>query len=225
MPGAGKTYYAVRKMLKAMKRGHKKYFFSNVPIYHKKYGWSLCWKPEYAKQQIVDAEILIDEAYRDYNSRNSTKKKGDEVFTKDEHTFFATNRHLNNDIWLIAHNPARIDVAIREITEEFLMMHCHKIPILDIPLWFSCDVYLDEQSIALRYTSRTAKYCTERFRFSRAIAKVYDTHFYRPPEIPEVHFDTWGEVLGLEAPGIPLSPENISQEIDMDETIEEDLLE
>lgn len=198
VPGAGKTYYTVRKMLQAMKKKRKKLYFSNFPIYHKKYGWSYVWLPEYSKQTIVDAEIIIDEAYRNLNSREFQK------FTKDEHTFFATCRHLNNDIWIIAHNPARIDVVIREITEEFILMHCHKIPILGWPIWFSADVYLDEQALAQRYTAKNAKYCVERFFFSKRVAKAYDTHFFRPNDIPEFKYESWGEKLGLITPNEPM---------------------
>lgn len=213
VPGAGKTYYGVRKALFHMRRikkgkGTIRYVFSNFPIYHKKYGWSYVWTPDLALQVVTDSFILIDEAYRDYNSRNSTNKgKGKngnnkDVFTENEHTFFATCRHLNNDIWLIAHNPARIDVVIREITEEFILMHCHKIPILsslfgflNFPLWFSADVFLDEQALAQRYTSRHAVYCVERFAFSKKVANSYDTHFFRDKDTEEPIFIRWDEHL------------------------------
>ncbi|TGC06979.1 zonular occludens toxin domain-containing protein [Methanolobus halotolerans] len=130
-----------------MGRDRKKHYFTNFPVEHPKKGFTNVWKSELAKQNITDSMIVIDEAYRNYNSRDY------KTFQKDEHTFFATNRHLNNDIFLIAHNPARIDVVIREITEEFILMHCHKLPFLRWPLWFSADVFLDELAVAQRYTS------------------------------------------------------------------------
>jgi hypothetical protein len=212
VPGAGKTFYGVRKAIFHLRRikkgkGKIKRVFSNFPIYHKKYGWSYVWTPDLALQVVTDSFILIDEAYRDYNSRNSTNKakKGQStknVFTEQEHTFFATCRHLGNDLWLIAHNPARIDVAIREITEEFILMHCHKIPILslffeilDFPIYFSADVFLDEQALAQRYNARNAVYCVERFWFHRDIAKSYDTHFFRDKDTEEPEFIRWDEHL------------------------------
>ncbi len=189
VPGAGKTNYAVRKVLKTLKNGSKRHVFTNFPVHDKKLGYTKVWKPELACQLVTDSLIVVDEAYRDFNSRDYSK------FQDSTHTFFATNRHLNNDILIIAHNPARIDKVIREITEEFILMHCHKIPFTKIVIWFSADVFLDEVALSQRYTAKHAIYCIERYLFSKRVGRAYDTHFFRDKDLIEPEFEDWGQVL------------------------------
>jgi zona occludens toxin (predicted ATPase) len=114
-PGGGKSYFATRRAYHAMKAGKK--VFTNYPvmylqkpslfqrflnIFRKKENRreshvvsSYVWKSSYLKEYIVGALIIIDEAYRDYSSRNWQK------FTEDIHTNFATNRHNDNDFYFI----------------------------------------------------------------------------------------------------------------------------
>lgn len=176
-PGEGKSYLATKYAYDALKKG--RVVFSNYPIITPG-GLSACiWKAEYALENVHDAVIIIDEAYRDMSSRDFKK------FTVEEHTFFATNRHNNLDIYLLAQNPARIDVILREITSEFLFMKKISIPFTwwlnkledcNIPFLFIAYGYLDELSLARRHDgdSDTLRYAF----FNRKVAKSYDTHFF-----------------------------------------------
>ena len=119
-PGEGKSYYATKQAYDALKKG--RVVFSNYPIITPA-GLSSCiWESTHCHENVQDSLIIIDEAYRDMSSRDFKD------FTKEEHTFFATNRHNNNDVLLLAQNPARIDVILREITSEFLFMRKVSIP-------------------------------------------------------------------------------------------------
>lgn len=195
-PGQGKSYYATYKACEALKDGRTVY--SNYPIITPK-GLSSCvWKPEYCLENVRDAVIIIDEAYRDMSSRDYSS------FTVDEHTFFATNRHNHLDIYLIAQNPARIDVILREICSEFLFIKKISIPFTrwlnklerdNIPLIFIVYGYLDEIALANRYNKDSDKLSW--VIFNRKVAKSYDTHFYSndDDEFVGVH---WSDYLKCE---------------------------
>ena len=103
---------------------------------------SLVWTPDLAHESIHDALIVIDEAYRDYNSRSFKN------FSPDEHTFFATNGHNNVDIVLIAQNPARVDVVIREMCNIYFFVRKVSLPFVSRPLCFRVLGFLDELSMS-----------------------------------------------------------------------------
>ena len=184
-PGEGKSYYATKQAYDALKKG--RVVFSNYPIITPS-GLSSCiWEPTHCLENVQDSLIIIDEAYRDMSSRDFKD------FTKEEHTFFATNRHNNLDILLLAQNPARIDVILREITSEFLFMRKVSIPFTwwlnklepsNLPLLFVAYGYLDELSLARRHEgdSDTLRYAF----FNKKVAKSYDTHFFSNTDEPFV---------------------------------------
>lgn len=173
-PGQGKSYFATHKALKALKKGRK--VFSNYPIITPDGKSTYIWKPEYALENVQNALIIVDEAYRDYNSREHKD------FSREVHTFFATNRHNGLDIILIAQNPARIDLVLREITSEFVFMKKHCIPLTDIPVIFTASGYLDELSLANRHVGESDT--LEFILFSKKTGQSYDTHFYSNDEKP-----------------------------------------
>lgn len=189
-PKHGKTYRAVLLARRALKRGDKT-VYSNFPIVTE-WGCSKEWKPEYAKENIQNSLIIIDEAYMDYNSRNFSK------FTKEEHTFFSLNGHNGNDIIVIAHSPARLDVVIREMVNEFQYVDAVFVPFTSRTLWFKLEAYLDEQAISMRHVSKGSVYYTIRYPFSWKVARSYDYKFYRNME----HFDPsiypeWDKVITI----------------------------
>lgn len=172
-PGEGKSYNVTREAVKALLDG--KSVFSNYPIITGKNNEirSFIWKPEYAALQNppTNAVICIDEAYRDYNSREFKN------FSKEVHTYFATNRHNGLEIYIIAQNPARIDVALREISQFIL---CKKVGFLRWILGFRLEYYeFIEDLSARKMGNREAFYRKEFHRFSKKVANAYDTAFYR----------------------------------------------
>ena len=188
-PRKGKTYYATWLAIRALKnihkgKGNKRKVFSNYPIYHKKWGSSLYLDRDTLKYDITDSVIIFDEAYRDFNSRTFFK------FTKAEHTFFATNGHDNNDIYLIAHGIGRVDSVIREMVDTFFFIKKYGIPFVERPLFFNIEGYIDLIDIAQRHRRNTV-YSSFWLRFSKDVAESYNTHFFRKPDNPEVDFITW----------------------------------
>jgi hypothetical protein len=174
--------------LRKMKRGRR--VFSNYPIVSpdRKYS-SLEWKPKYIYECIHDADIIIDEAYRDYSSRNFKD------FGVDCHTFFATNRHNDLNVYLIAQNPARVDVIIREMCNEFLAVKKHAIPFIDRPLWFTMIGYDTEENMAQKNPDAVSS--KESFIFNKYVAGSYDTHQFRNPDDKPLMGVPWIEILKL----------------------------
>ena len=183
-PREGKTYYCTRWALRRLRSG--KTVYTNYPIIDSSGLSSMVWSPELVHESIHDALIIIDEAYRDYNSRNFKS------FTEDEHTFFATNGHNNLDIVLIAQNPARVDVVIREMTNVYYFVRKFELPFLSHPLWFRVLGFLDETSMASRDPKQA--YSSELVFFRRSVASAYDTHYFRRG-VSDYQGITWREKL------------------------------
>jgi uncharacterized protein YqkB len=188
-PRKGKTYFATNIAINALKkiskkRGSKNKVFSNYPIFHKKYGSTLFWDKDTYQYNITDSLIIIDEAYRDYNARKYHK------FSNEEHTFFATNGHSNNDIFLIAHGIHRLDSVIREMVDQFYFVKKYGIPFVEKPLFFIIEGYLDEIDIANRYR-RDAVYSKQWLWFKKSVAECYDTHYFKNQEEEDFIYESW----------------------------------
>lgn len=183
-PREGKTYFCTRWALGRLAKGQT--VFTNYPVIDDQGRSSLVWSPDLVHESIHDALIVIDEAYRDYNSRSFKN------FSPDEHTFFATNGHNNVDIVLIAQNPARVDVVIREMCNVFFFVRKFQLPFMSHPLWFRVLGFLDETSMAGR--DPKLAYSSELVFFRRYVARAYDTHFFRKDD-DDFQGITWREKL------------------------------
>lgn len=172
-PRQGKTFFVTSLALQEMqkKSKDKKKVFANYPIQDKKGNFCYKWNMDLI-YDVRDSMIIIDEAYREISSR--THKD----FTVDQHTAFATNGHNNNDFWIIAQSPARVDVIVREMTNVFYYVRKKTIPFTKKPLFFIVEGYLDEQSITARYNVDKPIYSTEWLLARKKIKKAYDTHFF-----------------------------------------------
>jgi len=190
-PREGKTYSCTRLAVQRMEKGRK--VFSNYPIITrgKKMFSTLVWKDEMIYENIHRCDIIIDEAYRSYSSREFKN------FNKDMHTFFATNGHNDIDVHLIAQNPARIDVIIREITNYYHFVKKVNFPLLSRPLYFLNMVYLLEEDMLTRSKERT--HYMERYFFQKHYAEAYDTHYYRNYDDKVFEPQTWLEKIEQEA--------------------------
>lgn len=197
LPGEGKSYYATHLAIKLLKNNKKVY--TNFPIrYFKKQGVirrllnkllkkenktieynSFVWEDNFIYEDLVDSTIIIDEGYRNFSSRESWN------FSKDMHTFFATNRHNNLDIYVIAQNPARLDRIIREMSNIFYNVTKWINPITGNPLWFSVQGYSDISDMGIEKIrgNKNLRISHERIFFKKDISQAYDTHFYRKESI------------------------------------------
>lgn len=211
-PRQGKTYYCTNEIVALLKEG-KRRVFTNWPVIVKTPQGivsSRVWTPDLTHENVLGADVYIDEAYMDYNSREYKK------FEKDTHTFFATNGHNDNEITLIAQNPARIDVVIREMCNGFFLVRKISWPYIvwtiyarlvnlvrkkklnpsrPNPLVFIIYNFLTEKDMASR--NPEAAYSTQRLWFNRETAEAYDTHFWKTEDDKPYEGKTWQERLDL----------------------------
>lgn len=182
-PGQGKSFFGTAMAVRGLEAGKK--VFTNYPVFTGKKS-SLIWRPEFAglPNPPTRCTIIIDEAYRNYNSR---KFAG---FTIAEHTYFATNRHNELDIYLIAQNPARIDVTIREIS-QFILMKKVQIPILKFIIGFKAEFYEMLEDLSARKAGQKSHYAIEWIWWSKKIARAYDTHFYGIKDVSDFEGEPW----------------------------------
>jgi len=202
-PREGKTYVATFWAIQELMKKRPKNVFSNYPIivsiplpitqrlynlgikiynkvFHKttelitnKIISSNVWKKEYIYSGLANAVIFIDEAYRDFSSKESMK------FDKDELTFFSTSGHSDNDIYVITQSPARVEVSIRDVTNIYYYVHKWINPITQKPLWFDVDAYIDETSWKMRNMKEGMRYSRQRVRFKSIVFNSYDTKQFR----------------------------------------------
>jgi len=211
-PRQGKTYYCTNEVVGLLKEG-KRRIFTNWPVIVQTPKGPLSsrvWIPALAHENILESDIYIDEAYMDYNSREYKK------FEKDTHTFFATNGHNDNEITLIAQNPARIDVVIREMCNGFFLVKKITWPFViwtiyarlanlirkekynparPNPLMFIVYNFLTEKDMASR--NPEAAYSTQRLWFNHDTARAYDTHYWKTDDDKPYEGKTWQEKLEL----------------------------
>jgi len=220
-PRQGKSYCVTADVVD-MIIANKRDVFTNYPVVIKlkdgEYYSSLIWKPEYVHEAIACATIVIDEAYTDFSSREYKK------FQIDTHSFFATNGHNDIDIYLIAQNPARIDLIIREMCSGFIyvkktavpyfvwVVYCEIMnriwkknldPSRPRPLYFTQYTYLTEKQMSAMKPDDAWQ--IRRLWFDEKAASAYDTHYYRSGKKP-FEGDSW------------LSQMNVPEIVDMPTT-------
>lgn len=218
-PRQGKTFFCTKKALEALKKGNEK-VFTNYPIrleyltnkqkikniflwlFRKKLIKpkilsSFVWKREYMKDNIYDSLIIWDEAYRDLSSREW------KTFTKDDHTWFATNGHNLNDIYVIAQNYNRVDIVIREMANYFIYIK-KKMFLWHFFLYFIAEFYISEDDFRMRKRDADACFFRQRFLKSKEVMNAYDTHYWRNYK-QQKEYITWDEYLKNEIPSIPSS--------------------
>lgn len=64
---------------------------------------------------------------------------------------------------------------------------------MDRPLLFNIEGYIDLVDIAQRHRRNTA-HSSFWLRFSKDVAKAYDTHFFRKPDNPDIEFISWEKI-------------------------------
>lgn len=191
VPGAGKTNYATSLVIKELQKKKGKKVFTNYPVVIKhKHEWksSFVWEKNYLIEGVEDSKVFLDEAWQYFSSREWLK------FTKEQQNAFATNRHNENDYYLIAQHHARLDTIIREIASKFYVVHKTHIPYINIPLWFTVDTFLSEMDVENYHQTRNRNllYACDRSLPSRKVFRAYDTHFYRKKGLvsnPQTWFD------------------------------------
>lgn len=183
-PGEGKTYFATMQGLRSMKEG--KICLSNYPIVSPDGKYRSCiWKKEYATlpSPPTNCTIIIDEAYRDYNSRRWAE------FKNEEHIYFSTNRHNKLEIYIIVQNPARIDITLQEIANFILASKISFFGLFTFGFKYQYFAFLED--LSAKKVGINKSYKSQLVRFKKYIAKSYDTHYYRIQNIEEFKPEPW----------------------------------
>jgi hypothetical protein len=173
---------------------------------------SRVWRAEYVQKCIVDSDIYVDESYRDYDCHDPKKYE-----ISGAHTFHATCGHNNNEINLIAHTPARIVQAAREITINFIWVKKTSWPIVlwvpfvllsnwlrktSLPLWAPYPLYFTKYSFAseadISKNDKSLCHAVHRVWFNQRTANAYNTHYFRDEMVMPFVGPSWLEDLKIQ---------------------------
>jgi hypothetical protein len=195
MPGAGKSYIATKLIYDAWKKDPDRRIFTNYPVMLNGKS-TLKWEPEYTCENIQNSIVVVDEAYHDYNSRKSLKEGG---LSEQDHDAFSTNRHYGNTYIFISQNINRIDTIIREIGEIWWITK-FALPNIRYPLefdkwkpiWIKIEMFDCLDSFKLKaMIGKKAAYKRKRYRFSKKIAEMYNTHYFGDNTDPPFVSEPW----------------------------------
>ncbi|MFZ2096713.1 MAG: zonular occludens toxin domain-containing protein [Anaerolineales bacterium] len=203
MPGSGKTCLATQLIYDAWKADPSRKIFTNYPVRLGNKS-TMIWEPRFMNENIQDSLIVIDEAYRDYNSRKSIRG-GDGSLDENTHIQMATNRHNGNTFVLISQNLARLDTVIREIAEIWWITKVARPNLKHLaefdqwhPLWFKAEMYDCLDSFKMKaIMGKNAAWKTKRWRFRKKIAQMYDTHYFGDTTEQPFITKTWFNVEEL----------------------------
>lgn len=168
LPGSGKTYFLCSRALDSLRRGRDT--VTDFPV-----RGALRFDEELLHgAMIYDSDIYLDEAYKYFNSRNFKN------FSRSMHEFFSLHRHNGNVIYLGTQHPARLDVIIRELADDFVCVSNTKL--FGRVLWFTYCVYLDDPVSVPHGMLKPTSVSRSLFRMS--VASSYDTHALRSSDQP-----------------------------------------
>lgn len=166
LPGAGKSYFLACLADEYIKSGFD--VCCNYPIK----GTHIIKKSDINTDLCLsNSVILLDEAHTLFNSRSFKD------FNRMCHEFFSLHRHLGNRIYLVTQHPARLDVVIREIASDFILLHSWKF--CGVPLWLTSQYYLDDpcRSNSIDMDKHLVCFSTERRLYRSRIMMMYDTYY------------------------------------------------
>jgi hypothetical protein len=181
---------------------------------------SRVWRSEYVRKCIVDSDIYVDESYRDFDCHDP---RGFE--TSGAHTFMATCGHSNNEINLIAHTPARIVQAAREITINFIWVKKTTWPLVlwvpfalyqnwrhkaSLSIWMPYPLYFTKYSFAsetdIAKNDKSLCHAVHRVWFNLRTATAYNTHYFRDESVTPFVGRSWLEDLNIQPAVLKLVP-------------------
>ena len=158
-PGTGKTYYALWRAHKEMKRGRSVY--SNFSIDGAK---------RITPQEMFDIEagafVILDEAQNWFGSRN-WKDFGDRYME-----FFSQTRKKEYGLLWLSQDVSSVDKTIRDRTHLIHDMNCYLKALFGRPAWFTITTYYGAKNIGKDKHKAQSKMIF----FNKKIANSYDTH-------------------------------------------------
>lgn len=168
-PGAGKSFFATKTILAALKEG-KKVFTNMDNILVRSYAWKVEKETlgKVTKEQVLDnfrvlrtqdlkhfhkipkkelmnSTIVLDEVMLDFFARDWQKTGKDLIF------FFTQHRKYRCDFWYLTQSISKVDGVLREMTQyfvrmrntEFFKLMFIKLPKRFVATWF----YEDNETI------------------------------------------------------------------------------
>lgn len=162
MPGAGKTYYGVRRGLRAIKQGRP--VFANFDLLGSK---EITLKDLIEHKILPNALVIWDEAHLDFSSRN-WKEFGDDLTR-----FFSQTRKIEITLLWICQDVSTIDKIIRDRTH---LIHDVKSGgsgfFSPAPLYFSVKSYYGAKNLGKEKFQAGVSF----YRFKKDVADSYNTH-------------------------------------------------
>ena len=201
LPGAGKSYLLACLADEFIKQGFE--VCCNYPV---KGTHKITKKDINTDLCLSNCVILLDEAHTLFNSR------GFKDFTKTVHEFFSLHRHLGNRIYLVTQHPARLDIVIREISEDFIMLSSVKF--LGVPLWVTARYYYEDpcRSTSVDMDRLLVPYRTERRLYRRRIMMLYDSFYVDVSSHTIINADVLPMWAGVAFSGV-VDPLTIDQKV------------
>lgn len=183
--GEGKTYLVTMWALEAMQEGRR--VFSNYPIVSVDGKLvSRLWKKEYQDENLTGCMIVIDEAYRDYFSRDFKH------FTKADALFFSTLGQREISLYFISQHEDRVDTAINDAANLFITVRKVELPIINVPLYFDVEMWASEKQMQnAPFHPDIEPYDTQRIWFSLDVAGAYDTKWFAKDKRKPFEGVTW----------------------------------
>lgn len=136
VPGAGKTTHAASIVYKNLKKGIPT--FSNVDI---KGAILFSAADDLGKYQIENADMILDEAGIEFNSR------GHKDFSKAHIAWFKLHRHYGiRNIYVYSQSYVDMDVTIRRLASELYVVRKSLIPFVVATIPIMVKIGIDEES-------------------------------------------------------------------------------
>lgn len=207
-PGAGKSFFATKTILAALKEGRKVYTnMDNILV--RSYAWKVEkeTKGKVTKEQVLDnfrvlrtqdlklfhkipkkelmnSTIVLDEVMLDFFSRDWQKTGKDLIF------FFTQHRKYRCDFWYLTQSISKIDGVLREMTQYFVRMRnteYFKLLFIKLPRRFIATWFYEDNETVVK---------TEVLKPDKGIFSYYDSwRIFENTAIPEGN-DLWNEVMG-----------------------------
>lgn len=158
-PGSGKTYYALYRAKKEMKKGRKVY--SNFGI-----TGALPITPESMFEIEPGAFVVLDEAQNWFGSRN-WKEFGNKYME-----FFSQTRKKEYTLLWLSQDVSSVDKTIRDRTHLIHQLECRWKGLTGKPLYFRVQSYYGAKNVDKAKFHAGTKW----IRFNQELADSYDTH-------------------------------------------------
>lgn len=207
-PGAGKSFYATKTILAALKEGRKVYTnMDNINVRR----WAWVVEKETAgkvkketvldnfrvlktadlklfhripKRELMNSLIILDEVMLDFFSRDWQKTGKDLIF------FFTQHRKYRCDFWYLTQSIAKVDGVLREMTQYFIRMRStefFKLLFIRLPKRFIATWFYEDNETVVK---------TEVLKPDVKIFGYYDSyHVFENTVIPAGE-DDWTGVAG-----------------------------